>query len=96
MSEESDQHAGHPRPGSEIEKDDVELSVGDRVVYHPVEGSMQTTRGHIEEILIEPDRIGGRTVKASEDEPRYLIKNDHTQKTTAYYKKAIEEKLRDE
>ncbi|KNC97793.1 uncharacterized protein SPPG_06788 [Spizellomyces punctatus DAOM BR117] len=90
---ETDHGKGTPRPGSEIEKTRAELKIGDRVEYHPVEGSMQTTTGTIEDIETCPVDIGGRHVRASPEEPRYFIKNDHTQKTTAYFKKAIQRKL---
>ncbi|KAL1921666.1 uncharacterized protein VTP21DRAFT_10308 [Calcarisporiella thermophila] len=68
---------------------------GDRVEYRPVEGGMQTTTGQIVDILTEPDVAGerGQTLKASEQEPRYVIRNDNTQKETGYFSSAIERKL---
>ncbi|KIJ24310.1 hypothetical protein M422DRAFT_274952 [Sphaerobolus stellatus SS14] len=65
--------------------------VGDRVTYHAVGGGSagtnnSTTTGEIIEIITERQPVGetGNTVNASEEEPRYLIKNDNTQKETAY------------
>ena len=44
------------------------------------------TTGVIKKIITHPEPAGetGVTVKASEEEPRFLILNDHTQKETAY------------
>ncbi|KAJ3278245.1 hypothetical protein HK104_002535 [Borealophlyctis nickersoniae] len=85
--------AGTPRTK---ELDGVELRVGDKVEYHPVEGSLQTTVGTITAIYVKDFEMGGRVIHASRDEPRFVIKNDHTKKETAYYKKAIERKLEEE
>lgn len=45
---------------------------GERVVYHPT-GASTTSVGEIKRIITEPEAVGGRqTVKASEEEPRYV------------------------
>ncbi|KAJ8075279.1 hypothetical protein AAF712_013725 [Marasmius tenuissimus] len=63
--------------------------VGDRVEYQAIGGGNvenSTTTGVIVDIIEEKKPAGetGVTVNASEDEPRYLIRNDNTQKETPY------------
>jgi hypothetical protein len=67
---------------------------GDRVVYHPVGGAMQTTTGVIKRVITEEEEVGTRhtTMHASEAEPRYVIENEHTRKETAYKRENIVEK----
>ena len=67
---------------------------GDRVVYHPVGGAMQTSIGTIKKILTHEEEVGSRhsTMHASEAEPRYVIENEHTHKETAYKRENIVEK----
>ncbi|KAF8610674.1 hypothetical protein BDV93DRAFT_517765 [Ceratobasidium sp. AG-I] len=67
----------------------IDYKVGDKVEYTAIGGGNvenSTTTGVIEDILTEPEAAGstGNTVQASEEEPRYLIKNDNTGKSTAY------------
>ncbi|KIJ38905.1 hypothetical protein M422DRAFT_144618, partial [Sphaerobolus stellatus SS14] len=64
---------------------------GDHVKYHAVGGASEgtatsTTTGQIVNVITETQPAGesGNTVKASESSPRYLIRNDHTGKETAY------------
>ncbi|PFH47827.1 hypothetical protein AMATHDRAFT_151178, partial [Amanita thiersii Skay4041] len=63
---------------------------GDHVQYHAVgtaTAGTQTsiTTGEIVNVLTEtPHEPGGQRVKASEEEPRYVIRNDNTGKETAY------------
>ncbi|CAI2161675.1 17499_t:CDS:2 [Funneliformis geosporum] len=61
-----------------------DLKVGQKVLYHPVGGSQQTTEGIIKEIMTEPEVAGNRQVqiKASETDPRILIENSNTHKET--------------
>lgn len=51
-----------------------EFQEGDRVIYRPVGGAMQTTVGVIKRIITDPEEVGTRhtVVKASEEEPRYV------------------------
>lgn len=71
-----------------------EFKEGDRVVYHPVGGAMQTSVGTIKKILTHEEEVGARhaTMHASEQEPRYVIENEHTHKETAYKRENIVEK----
>ncbi len=69
----------------------MNLKEGDRVIYRPVGGAMQTTVGTIKKIITVPEEAGPRhtTVHASPDEPRYLIENEHTHKETPYKRENI-------
>lgn len=65
--------------------------VGDRVEYYGIGGGtggneQSTTVGEICDILTERAPAGdtGVTVRASDENPRYVIKNDNTGKETAY------------
>ncbi|EEB90160.1 hypothetical protein MPER_11672 [Moniliophthora perniciosa FA553] len=67
----------------------VSYKVGDRVEYQAIGGGNvenSTTSGEIVEIIESKQPVGetGVQVNASEDEPRYLIRNDNTGKETAY------------
>ncbi|KAJ1305274.1 hypothetical protein OPQ81_000302 [Rhizoctonia solani] len=67
----------------------AQYKVGQRVQYTAVGGGNvenSATTGEITEVITEPEPAGttGNTVRASEEEPRYLIKNDNTGKETAY------------
>jgi len=70
-----------------------DLKIGQRVVYHAIGGSLQTAVGIIRDIITEPETVGTTerpvTVKASEEEPRYLIENINTGKSTAYKRENI-------
>lgn len=74
-----------------------EYKEGDRVVYRPVGGAMQTTVGVIKKIITEPEHAGsrGNVVKASDEHPRYLIYNEHTGKETPYKLENILEHAKD-
>ncbi|KAH7338169.1 hypothetical protein B0J17DRAFT_717822 [Rhizoctonia solani] len=67
----------------------AQYQVGQKVKYTAIGGGNvenSTTTGEILEVITNPEPAGesGVTVKASEEEPRYLIKNDNTGKNTAY------------
>jgi len=70
-----------------------EFKEGDRVVYHPVGGAMQTSVGTIKKIITEEEEIGPRhaTMHATQANPRYVIENEHTRKETAYKRENIVE-----
>lgn len=72
-----------------------DLMIGQKVIYHPVGHAMQTSVGVIKKILKEPEEVGTRhtVVKATQDEPRYVIENDHTHKEAAYKHENIVEIL---
>lgn len=57
---------------------------GDRVEYYPVGAAMQTSVGTIERIITEKEAHGHQTINASDQVPFFLIKNEHTGKSTAY------------
>ncbi|KAG9295072.1 hypothetical protein G9A89_017866 [Geosiphon pyriformis] len=78
-----------------VRKED--LKVGQQVIYHPVGLAMQTTKGVIKEIIVEPEIVGNtqKKVQASEDQPRILIENLNTKKETAYKLENIERILDD-
>lgn len=71
-----------------------EFKEGDRVVYHPVGGAAATSVGVIKKVLTHVEEVGARhaTMHASQEEPRYLIENEHTHKETAYKLDHIVEK----
>ena len=71
---------------SSLQEHRYDFVEGDRVVYHPVGGSVQTSTGVIKRILVHAQRAGesGVTAKASAEHPRFVIENDHTHKETAY------------
>jgi hypothetical protein len=75
-------------------KHQSEFKEGDRVVYHPVGGAQQTSVGVIKKILTHEEEVGTRhaTMHASQEEPRYVIENEHTKKETAYKFENIVEK----
>ncbi|KAF7121912.1 hypothetical protein CNMCM5793_009466 [Aspergillus hiratsukae] len=59
---------------------------GEKVHYKPVGGPESKTSesvGTIQQVSTQPTEMTGRRVQASEDEPRYEIKNDRTGKHTA-------------
>ncbi|CAE6376889.1 unnamed protein product [Rhizoctonia solani] len=67
----------------------AQYQVGQKVKYTAIGGGNvenSTTTGEIVEVITQPEPAGtsGNTVQASEEEPRYLIRNDNTGKDTAY------------
>ncbi|CAJ0917247.1 unnamed protein product, partial [Mesorhabditis belari] len=64
---------------------------GENVVYIPIDKTPRSAVGTIEEVLTgetpvqsATSRTGEVTIHASEDEPRYVIRNLKTGKSTAY------------
>ncbi|KAI9183387.1 hypothetical protein H9P43_004304 [Blastocladiella emersonii ATCC 22665] len=92
-------HAHEDVPEEHVAVDELDLGgvlklhPGDRVVYHVIGGGSEktpTATGTVEEILIADFDMGhGRHAHASERDPRLVIRNDHTQKTTPYKAEAI-------
>jgi len=70
-----------------------DFNVDDRVVYHAIGSTMQMSVGIIRDIITEPETVGSNerpvTVKASEEEPRFLIENVNTGKATPYKRENI-------
>ncbi|KAJ5644793.1 hypothetical protein N7507_010804 [Penicillium longicatenatum] len=59
---------------------------GQRVNYKPVGGpnsNTSTSTGVIREVATEPTTLTGRSVAASDKEPRYQIENEKTRKSSA-------------
>ena len=54
---------------------------GDRVQWSSGSG---TTTGKIEKRITEDQQVDGKTVSATEDDPRYLVKNDSTGNVTGH------------
>lgn len=65
------------------------FSEGDKVEYYPIGAAMQTSVGTIERIISQKETIGTQIIKATEDVPFFLIKNEHTGKSTAYKMESI-------
>ena len=59
---------------------------GQNVVWNSGQG--QAT-GKVEAYLTEPETVNGQTVDASEEDPRYLVKNDNTGQVTGHTPEAL-------
>jgi len=73
----------------------AQYKTGDRVKYRAAGAATSFTTGEVVDVLTETQPAGatGVSVKASEEEPRYLIRNDNTGKETAYKTENIIEKI---
>lgn len=71
----------------------MDIKPGDKVKYRTIEGSTQTTTGIVQDIFEEDTQFKRQTIHASKEHPRIVIKNDHTQKETAYKTNVIEKKI---
>jgi hypothetical protein len=60
---------------------------GDEVEWNTPQGK---TRGTIKKKLTERTEVGGQTVAASEDDPRYLVESEKTGKEAAHKPDALE------
>ena len=58
-----------------------EFRKGDRVRWH---AGAESSIGRIERKLTEDTVTGGRTVRASEDDPCYLVRSEHTGRIAAH------------
>jgi hypothetical protein len=67
------------------------LKKGDRVEWNTPQGE---TEGVVEKKLTEPTQIKGHKVKASKENPEYLVKSDKTGKQAAHKPESLE-KLED-
>jgi Hypervirulence associated proteins TUDOR domain len=63
-----------------------ELKRGDRVKWNTSQGE---TRGVVQKKLTAPMKIKGHEVKASEDNPEYLVKSDKTGAEAAHKPDAL-------
>jgi hypothetical protein len=66
-----------------------ELSKGDKVEWNTSQGR---TRGTVEKKQTNDTRIKGHTVKASKDDPRYIVKSDKSGKKAAHKPEALDRK----
>jgi hypothetical protein len=63
-----------------------ELHKGDHVEWNTAQG---TTRGEVEKKLTSPTKIKGHEVKASKDNPEYLVESDKTGAEAAHKPTAL-------
>lgn len=63
-----------------------ELKEGDRVKWNTSQGE---THGVVQKKLISPTKIKGHEVKASEDNPEYLVKSEKTGEEAAHRPDAL-------
>ncbi len=63
-----------------------DFSVGDEVEWNTSQG---TTRGTIKRKLTEPTKIKEHEVKASKDEPQYLVESEKTRRRAAHKPEAL-------
>jgi len=67
----------------------AELEKGDEVTWK-THGT--TTEGTVEEEITSDTEAAGRTVRASDDDPQYLVKSAKTGKEAVHKASALEEK----
>jgi len=63
-----------------------ELKEGDKVEWNTPQGK---TRGVIKEKLTSRTEVGGQTVAASKDDPRYLVESEKSGKEAAHKPDAL-------
>jgi len=63
-----------------------EFKQGDEVEWNTPQGK---TRGTVTKKLTERTEVGGQTVAASENEPRYLVESEKTGKEAAHKPNAL-------
>ena len=64
------------------------FKVGDHVTWN---SHGNTVEGEVEQEITEETDAGGRHVKASEDDPQYLVKSDKTGKEAVHKAGALEQ-----
>ena len=64
-----------------------ELDQGDKVEWNTPQGK---TRGTVKKKLTSRTQVGGQTVAASEDDPRYLVESEESGKEAAHKPDALE------
>ncbi len=67
---------------------DDKFSEGDHVTWRSHGG---TAEGTVEKKITEDTEAAGRTVRASEDEPQYLVKSDKSGREAVHRPGALEE-----
>lgn len=63
-----------------------ELKEGDKVEWNTPQGK---TRGVVKEKLTSRTEVGGQTVAASKDDPRYLVESEKSGKEAAHKPDAL-------
>jgi Hypervirulence associated proteins TUDOR domain len=58
-----------------------ELKQGDKVEWNTPQGK---TRGKVKKKLTSATEVGGQKIKASEDDPRYLVESEKSGKESAH------------
>ena len=66
-----------------------DLHRGDHVEWNTSQGK---TTGRVEKKLTSPTKIKGHEVKASKDDPEYLVKSDKTGAEAAHKPEALKKK----
>ncbi len=64
-----------------------EFEEGDKVEWNTPQGK---TRGVVKEKLTSRTEVGGQTVAASDDDPRYLVESEKSGKEAAHKPNALE------
>ena len=64
-----------------------EFKPGDKVEWNTPQGK---TQGEIKEKLTSRTEVGGQTVAASDDDPRYLVASDKSGKEAAHKPDSLE------
>ena len=64
-----------------------EFKEGDKVEWNTPQGK---TRGVVKEKLTSRTEVGGQTVAASDDDPRYLVESEKSGKEAAHKPEALE------
>jgi hypothetical protein len=70
-----------------VSKGDETFGPGVEVSWH-THGTM--THGHVEQQITEDTRAAGRTVRASKDDPQYLVRSDRSGRTAVHRPDALE------
>lgn len=70
-----------------MSKGDDTFRPGDDVSWH-THGT--TTHGSVEKKITEDTRAAGRTVRASEDDPQYLVRSDKSGRTAVHKPDALD------
>ena len=63
-----------------------EFKQGDKVEWNTPQGK---TRGTVKKMLTERTEVGGQTVAASEEHPRYLVQSEKSGKEAAHRPDAL-------
>ena len=63
-----------------------EFRQGDKVEWNTPQGK---TRGTVKKMLTERTEVGGQTVAASEEDPRYLVQSEKSGKEAAHKPDAL-------